>query len=181
MSVRRIGGCLATVLACAVAASCTTSRASTEPTPGPSALSAPTSVASPVAPAAAQTAAGAPADDQDVVAEPVPAGDASASAGVVQLASAALQAWGRPDVDESTWWSGLAGFLTPGAQEAYRGTDPALVPVHTVGEAHLQDTSSTYLRTVRVQTDAGPYDVLLVWQADTGAWLVERITAVVIA
>ena len=77
---------------------------------------------------------------------------------------------------EDAWWSELARLLSPTAQQAYAGTDPANVPGRTLtGPSTVTDgAGSAYLADVVIPTDAGDYGVLLSRSAEGDRWLVER-------
>jgi hypothetical protein len=130
-------------------------------------------------PAQPSAAAGGPTDQDAELGEPevVPTWDDTARRGAVDKAEAAMTAFVRPDLDESAWWSQLSPLLTPAAQVAYAGTDPAQVPARSVvGAGRLVDESSAYLARVEVPTDIGPYLVLLSRDGQGAPWLVERLT-----
>ncbi|MFC3688907.1 hypothetical protein [Aquipuribacter hungaricus] len=78
--------------------------------------------------------------------------------------------------DQEAWWSELARLLSPTAQQAYAGTDPANVPGRTLtGPPTVTDgAGSAYLADVVIPTDAGDYGVLLSRSAGGDRWLVER-------
>lgn len=75
------------------------------------------------------------------------------------------------------WYEQLAGYLTAAGQAAYYGTDPAEVEVTNVGDA-VVTSPSAYLAEATVDTDAGPYLVLMVREDGDSAWKVERIRPV---
>jgi len=77
---------------------------------------------------------------------------------------------------EEAWWFEVAPLLSPVAQQAYAGTDPANVPGRVVsGPPTVTDAAgSAYLAEVVVPTDAGDYGVLLSRAAAGDPWLVER-------
>lgn len=87
----------------------------------------------------------------------------------------AMRAYARRDLDPQAWYEQLAGYLSAGGQAAFYGTDPRLVPVTAVAGVAAVSSPSAYLAAVTVDTDAGPYRVLLVRQAGDVDWLVERI------
>ena len=80
------------------------------------------------------------------------------------------------DRAQEAWWSELARLLSPTAQQAYAGTDPANVPGRTLtGPPTVTDgAGSAYLADVVIPTDAGDYGVLLSRSAGGDRWLVER-------
>ncbi len=133
-----------------------------------------------IAPPAAPPAAPGGATDQDAelpAPEAVPTWDAPSRLSAVGQARTALAAFARPQLPRATWWSLLAPLLTPTAQAAYQGTDPAQVPVRAVtGPGRLVDETSAYLARVELPTDVGPYLVLLVRDGQGAPWLVERLT-----
>ncbi len=94
----------------------------------------------------------------------------------IDAATTAITDWARPDLTYDQWWPGLAGHLTPGAQQTVVDTDPVNIPVTTVGAAVLPDEGATaYLAWVSFETNAGTWWVLVAWQGD-GTWLADRIT-----
>ena len=113
-------------------------------------------------------------DDIRVTPGPVPTWDEAAIAAAGSSAEDAVVAF-VSDSDDAVWWTTVSPLLSPTAQQAYVGTDPAEVPGSTVlGSAVVLDAGSAYLARVLVPTDAGDYEVLLS-RTDAGApWLVER-------
>lgn len=96
------------------------------------------------------------------------------SAAASVAARAFMQAFARPDLSESAWWARVAPLLTQTGREATWGTDPARIPVHAVtGGAVVLPGAEKDARTVRVPTDIGDYTLFLVYDAGTGAWLVQ--------
>lgn len=79
-------------------------------------------------------------------------------------AAAFLDDFARPDpgVSDGQWWAAVRPHLSDAAAEAYRGTDPRMVPFTKVtGPATILPTTapSHLLRLARVPTDAGYYRV----------------------
>jgi len=91
----------------------------------------------------------------------------------------ALQAMGAyaADVPADVWYEQLAGLLTPAGQAAYYGTDPAEVAVTNFADATVTSPSA-WLAEATVDTDAGPYLVLMVREDGISPWRVERIRPV---
>lgn len=121
-------------------------------------------------------------EDDDALSDPdaveqVPAWTDQTRASALEVATAAMTAWARPDLPYDQWWAGLATYLTPGAREVVALTDPANIPVTVAGAATLPDEGDTaYVGWVSFDTDDGTWWVLVAWQ-ETGTWLVDRITA----
>lgn len=79
-----------------------------------------------------------------------------------------------------TWWTDLAGHLSPQALTVYEAVDPVVVPAGQVtGEPAVISEHEGSLVTVRVPTSIGDLDVLLT-RATTqdGGWDVEQIVPV---
>lgn len=107
----------------------------------------------------------------------LPVADAASDAAAVVAAEAAMRRFARRAVDAETWSRELLSLLTPAAQAAYSGTDPANVPASAVtGPGMLAASTSAFLARVSVPTDAGAYLVLLVRTGSAAPWLVERLT-----
>lgn len=131
-------------------------------------------------PGAAATADGHETNEHDHAEEsdppPVPTWDEAAGEDAVARAEGFVRAWARPDLDATTWFSGLQGFLSPSAAEGFLWTDPAVVPATTVtGAASLVDGSATSA-TVVVPTDAGDHLVVLVHVDDQTPWQVASLS-----
>lgn len=120
-------------------------------------------------------------EDADALSDPdaseaVPVWTAESRQAVLEVATAALQAWARPDLPHDQWWSGLSGYLTAGARDVVVLTDPANIPVTSIAAVSLPDEGQTaYVGWVAAETNDGPWWVLVAWQPD-GTWLVDRIT-----
>ena len=105
---------------------------------------------------------------------PVPTWDEAAMVAAGRIAEDAVAAF-VSDADDAVWWTTVSPLLSPTAQQAYVGTDPAEVPGSTVlGSPVLLDAGSAYLARVLVPTDAGDYEVLLSRTEAGAPWLVER-------
>ena len=132
-------------------------------------------------PEATATTAQAPGDQGHVLPTPPPqpTDDATSDQAALEVGTAAITAFARPDLPADQWWAELAPMLSPAATEAYLGTDPAEVPAHAVtGPAWSGESPSAYLAMTFVPTDAGDYAVLLVRDGGGAPWLVERMTLV---
>lgn len=82
----------------------------------------------------------------------------------------------RPSVDRDRWWSDLAPLLSPAAQSAYDGLDPAGIPVTEVsGPGMLVDEGGAMVADIDVPTDVGTYRLLLTRDGIGRPWLVELI------
>ncbi len=113
-------------------------------------------------------------DDMVVSPGPVPTWDEAAMTAAGRSAEDAVAAF-VSDADNAVWWIKVSPLLSPIAQQAYVGTDPAEVPGSTVfGSPAVLDAGSAYLARVRVPTDAGDYEVLLSRTEGGAPWSVER-------
>lgn len=118
-------------------------------------------------------------EPQDELAEPSfgaePSWDPTAQGAAGEAATRAVTAYLSAGAEDA-WWTGVAPLLSPVAQQAYAGTDPANVPGRVVnGPPTVTDAAgSAYLAEVVVPTDAGDYGVLLSRAAEGDPWLVER-------
>lgn len=87
-----------------------------------------------------------------------------------------MRLFSRRTVPSSAWWSDLEPVLTPGARQAYQGTDPRNVPAAKItGPAKLTPASTARVARVSVPTDVGAYLVILTRSPDRPTWLAERI------
>jgi hypothetical protein len=106
-----------------------------------------------------------------------PVTGAAADAAAAAAAEQVMAAFTRPGVDAATWFTELTPLLTPSAQIAYLGTDPAEIPIRAVtGPPQLTESPSAYLAYATVPTDVGEYQVLLVCEGEGSPWLAETIT-----
>lgn len=113
-------------------------------------------------------------DDLLVTPGPVPTWDEAATVAAGRSADEAVAAF-LAEADDAVWWTTVSPLLSPTAQQAYVGTDPAEVPGSTVfGSPVVLDAGSAYLARVHVPTDAGDYEVLLSRTEGGAPWLVER-------
>lgn len=117
--------------------------------------------------------------EETIEPQPVPVWDDASRASVLEAAETALRAFARPDLDHGLWWAELEPLLTTHAAEDYAYVDPANIPVRGItGEAFIVEDTSTYVATVEVPTDAGPYQVLLTRKNADEPWLVSRLAPV---
>lgn len=113
-------------------------------------------------------------DDTLVTPRPAPTWDEAAVVAAGSSAQDAVAAF-MSGADDADWWTTVSPLLSPTAQQAYVGTDPAEVPGSTVLEVPtVLDAGSAYLARVLVPTDAGEYEVLLSRTESDAPWLVER-------
>lgn len=114
---------------------------------------------------------------ETITPQPAPTWDEQTRHRANEAAEAAMTAFARPFLDYQTWWAELSPLLTQQAQQDYAYIDPANVPVHgVVGDARITDQTSTYVATVTVPTDVGPYLVTVTRTDATASWLVASIT-----
>ena len=78
--------------------------------------------------------AGAPMD-ADPTLDALPMWAAPAEASALSRAEGFVRAWARPDLDATTWLTGVNGYLSASAAEKFRWTDPSLIPATTVTAA----------------------------------------------
>ncbi|MGL5830477.1 MAG: hypothetical protein ACRC0L_13055 [Angustibacter sp.] len=100
------------------------------------------------------------------------------SADAKSRAAGFLQAFGRSDLSQAAWWSGVAGFFTPASAPIYESVDVANVPFRRVDDSSAKIRSGTtqFRALVDVKTDSGWYTVVLLWADET--WFVDRYTPV---
>lgn len=166
-------------------ASCTTSPMDTPGAGTPSAMTvAPAPSATPVmnhtwtptvTPSHEASVAGQINEDTGQTIDPamVPSWDHSSVVSAEEVASAALAAFARPDLDHTEWWATVGPFFTTQAQQAYFYVLPENIPVREVtGPATLVDDTSAYVAVVDVPTDIGPYRVTLQRLDAETPWLV---------
>ncbi|QHO90076.1 hypothetical protein CWT12_00220 [Actinomyces sp. 432] len=115
---------------------------------------------------------------QTISPDPAVWDDASREA-AIDAAEAALEAFAHPELDYDTWWAGLDPHLTQEAAEVYVYVDPANIPVHELtGSGSIIEDASAYVATVKIPTDAGRYDVLVIRTSGSAPWLANRIVPV---
>jgi hypothetical protein len=118
-----------------------------------------------------------PLDDVRPSPQRYPTDDPPSVQAALEGGTAVMTAFARPDENADTWWAAVSPLLTPAAETAYSGTDPAEIPASAItGTAWLGQSPSPFLATVFVPTDAGNYVVLLVREDAAAPWLAERIT-----
>jgi len=105
-----------------------------------------------------------------------PTWDEESRAAAVQTAEQAMTLFARPSLDADRWGSDLAPLLSPAAQTAHVGVDPAEIPVTEVsGPGVLVEEGTARLADIDVPTDVGTYRLLLSRADVDGPWLVEII------
>lgn len=120
--------------------------------------------------------AGAPMD-ADPTLDALPMWDAPAEASALSRAEGFVRAWARPDLDATTWLTGVNGYLSASAAEKFRWTDPSLIPATTVTAApQVTGQPSGTSVTVLVPTDAGAQLVLLIRPDAATPWVVSTLT-----
>jgi hypothetical protein len=100
------------------------------------------------------------------------------SAAAKSRATGFLQAFGRRDLSQVAWWSGVAGFFTPASAPIYESVDVTNVAFRRIDDSSAKIRSGTtqFRALVDVRTDAGWYTVVLLWADKT--WFVDRYTPV---
>jgi hypothetical protein len=94
----------------------------------------------------------------------------------VAAARTFLIAWSRPDLSYPQWWSTVEPLLNAQGQQAYAGTDPAVVPrLHVSGELELVSSSVDTSALVWIPTDQGRFGLQLSRLSGVSAWKVSRI------
>ena len=93
-----------------------------------------------------------------------------------ERAAAFVRAYGRTDLPQEQWWTGVSGYFSPQARTAYAAADVTNISPLRVepNAAKLEQSSTAYRAQVAVPTSAGTYLISLV-RSDTD-WLVERAT-----
>jgi len=87
-----------------------------------------------------------------------------------------MKAFTNTKLGAAVWWAGVEPRLTRAGAVAYKGTDPTLIPVHTVtGAPALLPAQLENAQSVRVPTDVGAYEVWLTRTGPAAPWLVERV------
>lgn len=91
-------------------------------------------------------------------------------------AADAAEAYARPDLNETEWFTGLAPYLSQNARDTFRQTSNLNIASTQVVKVHepVQGVSPA-IATVSVQTNATTLKFLLS-RAD-GEWMVEKITS----
>lgn len=93
-----------------------------------------------------------------------------------ERATAFMRAYGRTDLPQDQWWTGVSGYFSPQARTAYVAADVTNISPLSIepNAAKLEQSSTAYRAQVAVPTSAGTYLISLV-RSDTD-WLVERAT-----
>lgn len=93
-----------------------------------------------------------------------------------ERATAFMRAYGRTDLPQEQWWTGVSGYFSPAARTAYAAADVTNISPLSIepNAAKLEDSSTAYRAQVAVPTTAGTYLISLV-RSDAD-WLVERAT-----
>lgn len=151
----------------------------------------PTSESAPIAPAASKTAT-APAasasaehsagDGHDHATEhyeaPNVTWDANAEKQVKDTAAKAMGLFGRPDVEDKTWFADLEPLLAAEYAEEAKYIDPARVPITTItdGPSISRDAENPMTVTASFYTNDGPWDMMLHRTGQNDPWLVTSIS-----
>ena len=95
---------------------------------------------------------------------------------VAEAALVVLDTWSTPGSDYAGWWRQLKPMLTPGGQQAYAETDPALVPdlqQVELDDVELHDPGVT--ATVYFTTSEGRFGLDMSRRAAGAKWLANRV------
>ena len=106
--------------------------------------------------------------------------DAGAEQTVKDTAGKAMALFGRPTVEEKTWFRDLEPMLAAEYKEDARYIDPAQVPFSTVtdGPAISREAQNPMTVTATFDTDAGPWTMMLHRIGQDDPWLVTSISPV---
>ena len=104
--------------------------------------------------------------------------DAGAEQTVKDTAGKAMALFGRPTVEEKTWFRDLEPMLAAEYKEDARYIDPAQVPFSTVtdGPAISREAQNPMTVTATFDTDAGPWTMMLHRIGQDDPWLVTSIS-----
>lgn len=117
--------------------------------------------------------------EETVSAEPVPTWNEAAQASALTAADKAMRAFARPELDYATWWAELEPLVAPSAAEDFSYIDPANIAAREVtGLPAVYTSTSAYVVTVEVPTDAGRWHLVLTRRMDAHPWLVTTITPI---
>ena len=106
--------------------------------------------------------------------------DAGAEQRVKDTAGKAMALFGRPTVEEKTWFKDLEPMLAAEYKEDARYIDPARVPFSTVtdGPSISREAQNPMTVTATFDTDAGPWTMMLHRIGQDDPWLVTSISPV---
>ena len=106
--------------------------------------------------------------------------DAGSEKRVKDTAGKAMALFGRPTVEEKTWFKDLEPMLAAEYKEDARYIDPARVPFSTVtdGPAISREAQNPMTVTATFDTDAGPWTMMLHRIGQDDPWLVTSISPV---
>ena len=106
--------------------------------------------------------------------------DAAAETRVKETAAKAMVLFGRPSVEEKTWFKDLEPMLATEYKEDARYIDPARVPFSTVtdGPAITREAQNPMTVTASFDTNAGPWTMMLHRIGQDDPWLVTSISPV---
>lgn len=106
--------------------------------------------------------------------------DAGAEARVKDTAAKAMALFGRPAVEEKTWFKDLEPMLAAEYKEDARYIDPARVPFSTVtdGPTISREAQNPMTVTAAFDTNAGPWTMMLHRIGQDDPWLVTSISPV---
>ncbi|WP_405476603.1 hypothetical protein [Paenarthrobacter ilicis] len=106
--------------------------------------------------------------------------DASSETRVKDTAAKAMKLFGRPTVEEKTWFKDLEPLLAAEYKEDARYIDPARVPFSAVtdGPAISREAQNPMTVTASFGTNAGPWKMMLHRTGQDDPWLVTSISPV---
>lgn len=106
--------------------------------------------------------------------------DAAAETKVKETAAKAMALFGRPSVEEMTWFKDLEPMLAIEYKEDARYIDPARVPFSTVtdGPAISREAQNPMTVTASFDTNAGAWTMMLHRSGQDDPWLVTSISPV---
>ena len=106
----------------------------------------------------------------------VPSWDEAWRSSAREMGERVMRRFARPQMSQTRWWQELRPLLSASAVQAWKGTDPASVPVRRVsGRVRVATAGSAYLAEVEVPTNVGIYVVLLVREGAGEPWRAEDI------
>lgn len=100
----------------------------------------------------------------------------SAEQNPVGQAKRFLRAWARPALAHHEWWEGIEPLLSDQGRQAYRATDPSLVPAAKFSGTHeLEPGTVATSAVVHLETTQGTFGFHMTRASEHGKWLVSRV------